>query len=109
MDSCLRAVICLGLAARAQRFVGCVSAIRAAFPTCSHIHGLAVGLRGLLTQLRKTSPAPDVPKVEETLPNAREERQEHDPSHHVFQHGHLEEQGPESISPTRAGIKQAPS
>ena len=55
-------------------------------------------------------PAPDVPEGKDNLPKARgEERQENDPSHHVLQHGHLEKPGPESISPTRAGIKQAPS
>lgn len=68
-----------------------------------------VGLRDLPTLLRMRSPSPEMPEEKDTQPKVREKRQEYDPNHHILQHEHLEKHSPESISPTCAGIKHAPS
>lgn len=72
MDSCLQAVVCVGLAGRAQRFVGCGSAIPATFLTCPHIQGFRA--QGSGSQQRKAQGSPHIAENEESL--SRDARRE---------------------------------
>lgn len=99
-----------GLGSQSSEVCGLRECHQCCFPDLLPHPWIGCGAQGPPHIAENESPAPVVPEEEDTLPKARGEgRQENDPSHHVLQHGHLEKRGLESISPTHAGIKQAPS